>query len=44
MWLKHYLPKVMMYYVLLLRLHKPGQFKNYLVILSEKRAKWIYTA
>jgi predicted nuclease of predicted toxin-antitoxin system len=25
-------------------LHKPGQFKNYLVILSEKRAKWIYTA
>jgi predicted nuclease of predicted toxin-antitoxin system len=27
-----------------LRLHKPGQFKNYLVILSEKRAKWIHTA
>jgi predicted nuclease of predicted toxin-antitoxin system len=27
-----------------LRLHKSDQFKNYLVILSEKRAKWIYTA
>ena len=27
-----------------LTLHKSGQFKNYLVILSEKRAKWIYTA
>ena len=27
-----------------LRLHKSGQFKNYLVILSGKRAKWIYTA
>ena len=27
-----------------LRLHKADQFKNYLVILSEKRAKWIHTA
>jgi predicted nuclease of predicted toxin-antitoxin system len=27
-----------------LRLHHPAQFKDYLVILSEKRAKWIHTA
>jgi predicted nuclease of predicted toxin-antitoxin system len=27
-----------------LRLHTAHQFKNYLVILSEKRAKWIHTA
>ena len=27
-----------------LRLHNGHQFKNYLVILSEKRAKWIHTA
>lgn len=27
-----------------LRLHNGDQFKNYLVILSEKRAKWIHTA
>jgi predicted nuclease of predicted toxin-antitoxin system len=27
-----------------LRLHHAAQFKDYLVILSEKRAKWIHTA
>jgi predicted nuclease of predicted toxin-antitoxin system len=27
-----------------LRLHKPEQFINYLLILSEKRVKWIMTA
>ena len=27
-----------------LRLHSSEQFKNYLVILSPKRAKWVYTA
>ena len=27
-----------------LRLHSSGQFKNQLVILSPKRAKWVYTA
>ena len=27
-----------------LRLHNGDQFKNYLVILSEKQAKWIHTA
>ena len=27
-----------------LRMHKQKQFKDYLVILSEKRAKWIHTA
>ena len=27
-----------------LRLHKPGQLRNYLVILSGKSAKWIHTA
>ncbi len=27
-----------------LRLHSSAQFKNYLVILSPKRSKWIYTA
>ena len=27
-----------------LRLHSSDQFKNYLVILSPKRSKWIYTA
>jgi predicted nuclease of predicted toxin-antitoxin system len=27
-----------------LREHAQGQFKNHLVILSEKRAKWILTA
>ena len=27
-----------------LRLHSSDQFKNYLVILSTKRAKWVYTA
>lgn len=27
-----------------LRLHTPDQFKNHLVILSAKRAKWIFTA
>lgn len=27
-----------------LGLHNADQFKNYLVILSERRAKWIYTA
>ncbi len=27
-----------------LRQHNPDQFRNFLVILSEKRAKWIYTA
>jgi len=27
-----------------LRLHSSDQFKNYLVILSPKRAKWVYTA
>ena len=27
-----------------LRLHSPDQFKDHMVILSEKRAKWIHTA
>ncbi len=27
-----------------LRLHHPSQFKDYLVILSEKKAKWVLTA
>jgi len=27
-----------------LRLHSSDQFKNYLVILSTKRSKWVYTA
>ena len=27
-----------------LRLHSSGQFKNHLVILSPKRAKWVHTA
>jgi predicted nuclease of predicted toxin-antitoxin system len=27
-----------------LRLHSQNEFKNYLVILSSKRSKWIYTA
>ena len=27
-----------------LRLHSPEQFKNHLVILSSKRAKWVHTA
>ena len=27
-----------------LRLHSSAQFKNYLVILSPKRSKWVYTA
>lgn len=27
-----------------LRLHSSGQFKNHLVILSSKRAKWVHTA
>ena len=27
-----------------LRLHSSVQFKNYLVILSPKRSKWVYTA
>ncbi|MDP2753610.1 MAG: DUF5615 family PIN-like protein [Nitrospirota bacterium] len=27
-----------------LRLHRPEQFRNYLLILSEKRVKWILTA
>ncbi len=27
-----------------LRLHSSDQFKNYLVILSPKRSKWVYTA
>ncbi|MBI4684483.1 MAG: hypothetical protein HY755_04730 [Nitrospirae bacterium] len=27
----------------LLSQHNPEQFKDYLVIVSEKRAKWIYT-
>ena len=27
-----------------LRLHSSGQFKNHLVILSSKRAKWVNTA
>lgn len=27
-----------------LRLHSLGQFKNHLVILSSKRAKWVHTA
>ncbi len=27
-----------------LRLHSSGEFKNHLVILSPKRAKWVYTA
>ena len=27
-----------------LRIHTQGKFKNHLVILSEKRAKWIHTA
>ena len=27
-----------------LRLHSSDQFKNYLVILSSKRSKWVYTA
>ena len=27
-----------------LRLHKPEQFRNHLLILSEKRVKWILTA
>ena len=27
-----------------LRLHSSAQFKNYLVILSPNRAKWVYTA
>ena len=27
-----------------LRLHSSDQFKNYLVILSAKRSKWVYTA
>jgi predicted nuclease of predicted toxin-antitoxin system len=27
-----------------LRLHSSAQFRNYLVILSPKRAKWIFTA
>ena len=27
-----------------LRLHSSDQFKNFLVILSPKRAKWVYTA
>ena len=27
-----------------LRLHSSEQFKNHLVILSPKRAKWVYTA
>ena len=27
-----------------LRLHSSGQFKNHLIILSPKRARWVYTA
>jgi predicted nuclease of predicted toxin-antitoxin system len=27
-----------------LRLHSSAQFKNYLVMLSPKRSKWVYTA
>jgi predicted nuclease of predicted toxin-antitoxin system len=27
-----------------LRLHSSAQFRNYLVILSPKRSKWVYTA
>ena len=27
-----------------LRLHSSAQFRNYLVILSPKRAKWVFTA
>jgi hypothetical protein len=27
-----------------LRIHSQNEFKNYLVILSSKRSKWIYTA
>ena len=27
-----------------LRIHSSGQFKNHLVILSQRRAKWIHTA
>jgi predicted nuclease of predicted toxin-antitoxin system len=27
-----------------LRLHSSAQFKNYLVILSPKRSKWVYTS
>ena len=27
-----------------LRLHSSAQFRNYLVILSPRRAKWVYTA
>ncbi len=27
-----------------LRLHSSGQFKNHLIILSSKRAKWVHTA
>ena len=27
-----------------LRLHSSGEFKNHLVILSPKRAKWVFTA
>ena len=27
-----------------LRLHSSDQFKNYLVILTPKRSKWVYTA
>jgi len=27
-----------------LRLHSSDQFKNYLVILSPRRSKWVYTA
>ena len=27
-----------------LRIHSSGQFKNHLVILSQKRAKWVHTA
>ena len=27
-----------------IRLHSSDQFKNYLVILSPKRSKWVYTA
>ena len=28
----------------ILRIHSSGQFKNHLVILSQRRAKWIHTA
>ncbi|MGD9335157.1 MAG: DUF5615 family PIN-like protein [Desulfobacterales bacterium] len=30
--------------ILFLRIHTSGQFKNHLVILSYKRAKWVQTA